>query len=190
MGKIMQILEEKLINQDLRNREKLLSVDSIAKLVEFCVKNACLQYGNAFHGQTRGAVMGLPLSPVLADLFMEWLEDQLLTTCDDEIQTWLRYVDNTFTIIKKGELGHVLTAANAISPDIQFTVEEENNRGIAFLDVWVQISDSSLTTHVYRKPTHTGKYINSKSHHPQSTKRATLSCLAQRIESHCSTNLW
>eukprot|EP00117_Sycon_ciliatum_P005011 scpid96163/ scgid9134/ len=120
---------------------------------------------------------------------MEWLEGQLLATCGERIKAWLRYVDDTFTIIKKGELPHVLAAANAISPHIPFTVEEEKNGGVAFLDVWVQRSETNLSTQVYRKPTHTGKYINVASHHPNVTKCATLSCLAQRIESHCSTNL-
>eukprot|EP00117_Sycon_ciliatum_P013955 scpid96164/ scgid14420/ len=69
MAKTLEILKEKLNTQNPADRDTLLSVTSIVQLVEFCVNNAYLQYNQTFYRQTRGAAMGSPLSPVLADIF-------------------------------------------------------------------------------------------------------------------------
>jgi hypothetical protein len=46
-------------------------------------------------------------------------------------------------------------------------------------------SDSSLGLKVYRKPTHTNLYLNSKSHHHPSNKQAVLSTLIHRARALC-----
>ncbi len=56
---------------------------------------------------------------------------------------------------------------NSIEPSIQFTLEAESEGQLAFLDVLISHNpDGSINTTVYRKPTHTNKYLNFSSHHP------------------------
>ncbi|BHF62155.1 hypothetical protein SprV_0100513600 [Sparganum proliferum] len=72
---------------------------------------------------------------------------------------------------------------NAIFPDIQFTMEEEENNQLAFLDVLVCSKDcGDLKTKVSRKVTSTRYNIN----HPLSHKRSCVRTLYQRVETHCS----
>ena len=52
-----------------------------------------------------------------------------------------------------------------MSANIQFTIEKEEERRLAFLDVLVTCSNDRLSTAVYRKPTHTDRYIPYHSHH-------------------------
>ena len=41
---------------------------------------------------------------------------------------------------------------------------------------------NQLKTAVYRKPTHTGRYLGYSSHHPESAKRSVAHALVKRIE--------
>ena len=68
-------------------------------------------------------------------------------------------------------------------PSIQFTVERETNRKISFPDVTVCRQDNGrLSTKVYRKPTHTERYLSFHSHHPVAHKKAVVKSLTNRAK--------
>ena len=61
----------------------------------------------------------------------------------------------------ENEIVVLLQHLNSIQPSIQFTVERETDGKLPFLDTCVQrTTDGKLEAVVYRKPTHTDKYIN------------------------------
>ncbi|KFD63300.1 hypothetical protein M514_24480 [Trichuris suis] len=75
---------EKLLDGDptLAQRTSLKTFH-INKLVSFCMKEAnYFRFQELFYMQKRGAPMGSPLSPVLAEVFMEFLEDVAFSTGD------------------------------------------------------------------------------------------------------------
>ena len=80
------------------------------------------------------------------------------------------------------------TVLNSIHPRVQFTLEEEDNGSIAFLDVWVtREEDGSLSTRVFRKPSNTNVTTKPQSCQHPNTVNGILKaeiCRAQRI---CST---
>ena len=45
--------------------------------------------------------MGSPVSVVLAEIVMQNIEEQALATYTRTVRLWLRYVDDTFTIIHR-----------------------------------------------------------------------------------------
>ena len=45
--------------------------------------------------------MGSLVSPIVANLFMEYLEQKALGTATNHPRLWLRYVDDTFVIQRK-----------------------------------------------------------------------------------------
>ncbi|XP_046582566.1 uncharacterized protein LOC124289940 [Haliotis rubra] len=64
-------------------------------------------------------------------------------------------------------------------------METEQNRQLPFLDVTLESTDKVLVTSVYRKPSHTGQYINYNScRHPQ-IKQAIIATLTRRAKSTC-----
>ena len=78
---------------------------------------------------------------------------------------------------------------NSIEPSIQFTVERETDGKLPFLDTCVQrTTDGKLETVVYRKPTHTDKYLSFNSHHPRTHKKSVVTTLFQRAENLTSNN--
>ena len=68
---------------------------------------------------------------------------------------------------------------------IQFTMKKERDGKIAFLDVLVERKGSRLSTGVYRKKTHTDRYINFQSHHHPRVKSGVISCLRNRAMRVC-----
>ena len=76
-------------------------------------------------------------------------------------------------------MDELLLHINSIRPSIKFTVETEKNGSLPFLDTLVYRSDGG-TLSVYRKPTHTDRYLHFSSHHPTHVKRGLIKCLFNR----------
>ena len=74
-----------------------------------------------------------------------------------------------------------------IDPHIAFTIEEESDQQIAFLDTLVSRKDSTITIDVYRKATHTDRYLDFTSHHDKSHKISTAETLLHRATKLPST---
>ena len=130
--------------------------------------------------------MGSPLSQVLADIFMEEFENSSLNTADLQPKLWLRYVDDTFVVWPHGRdtLQDFLQHLNQQHPSI--TMETEEDHKIAFLDVGISRNpDGSLHHNVYRKPTHTDRYLNQRSFHHPSIKSSVNRTLVQRAYNIC-----
>ena len=72
-----------------------LSPDQIHDLLYTCVSSSCFQFQGKYYEQTAGTSMGSPISPVLADIFMEEFESSSLLFADLRPSLWLRYVDDT-----------------------------------------------------------------------------------------------
>ena len=69
--------------------------------------------------------------------------------------------------------------------NIRFKMEREDNGTIPFLDVHVRRDGDKLTTSVYRKPTHTDRYLNYDSHHHPKVKSGIVDCLSHRAKRIC-----
>ena len=101
------------------------------------------------------------------------------------IDTWLRYVDDVLTIVKKGTHDSLLNHLNPIDPNIKFTIEPPNDQ--AFLDTFQKPSGNKIITSVYRKPSHTDRYLDFNSNHPKSAKHAVVRALSDRAKNVCSS---
>ena len=60
-------------------------------------------------------------------------------------------------------------------------MELEQNRSLPFMDVrFTRLPSGALEREVYRKLTHTNRYIHADSHQPMNVKSATIRCLVDR----------
>ena len=157
----LTIIKDRLsVDKELEERTSL-SVDDICSLTEMCLRSTYFRFKDDFYEQKDGTAMGSPMSPVIANIFMEDFEQTAITTADLSPKLWLRYVDDTFVLWQHGteHLDEFLKHPNGLHHRIQFTMEKENNQKIPFLDVLVERRENKLLTDIYRKPTHTNKSL-------------------------------
>ena len=141
-----------------------------------------------YYKQTQGAAMGSPISPLIANIFMEEFEVQALQSSPNPPSMWLRFVDDTFVINRTEHSQQLLQHINNQDPHIQFTVEPTQQGSLPFLDTLVTIQpDNTLSTSVYRKPTHTDQYLHWDSNHHITAKHSVYNTLAHRAKTVSST---
>ena len=178
----LQVIRDRLVaDKDLKHRT-LLSVDDIMELLKFVVTTTYFSFRGVIYQQKFGTAMGSPVSPILANLFMEWLEQQAIATApvDCKPRLWKRYVDDILEVMKRGKVGQLTDHINTIDPtgNIKFTYEEEEHRKIPFLDTLLtRKEDGTVKLLVFRKKTHTDQYLNFASHHPLNHKLAVVRTL-------------
>ena len=130
--------------------------------------------------QVHGCAMGSSVSPVVANLCMEEIEESAISNSSLSPKIWKWYVDDSFCIIGKEGVLALHDTLNSIDTDISFTIETECNRKISFLDTLVSHRNGVIVVDVYRKPTHTERYLDFNSHHNSQHKVITASTLLDR----------
>ena len=66
-----------LLEKDHTLKERTVMEVSDILLLEFCLKNTYFSFQDQFYEQVEGAAMGSPVSPIVANLYMEYLEQKL-----------------------------------------------------------------------------------------------------------------
>ncbi len=98
-------------------------------------------------------------------------------------------MDDIITALPKVSVQPFLNHLNSIEETINFTVELESNGELTFLDTTVKHnSNGTLFTTVFRKKTHTDKYLSFASHHPIAHKIAVIKTLFCRANSICGSD--
>ena len=181
MEDAISAVERVLILHDSWRSKTSLTYWNVIKLLRFCLETTHFIYQGKFYQQSHGCAMGSPISPIVANIFMEDFEEFAFTPLEPEL--WLRYVDDTFVIINQESVAPFMEHINSINDHIKFTHEVESEGSIPFLDVLVtRDSEGHLTTSVYRKPTHTDQYLSYASHHPSHQKLGVVRTLASRAD--------
>ena len=175
---------KKRLNEDVSlNKRTTLPVEFLIDLLSFCLNTTYFVYDGTYYQQVFGTAMGSPVSAVIANLVMEDIEQRALASSPVTPLFWKRYVDDVISAVSKNEVENLLNHLNSVEPSIQFTVERENDGQLSFLDLNIYRKDQGLLeTSVYRKPTHTDKYLAFDSHHPICHKKSVTNTLFMRAE--------
>ena len=81
-----------LLDKDPTIKERIvLTVEDINLLLEVCLKNTYFSFQGHFHEQVEGVVMGSPVSPIVANLYMEYFEQKALSTAPHP-RLWNRFL--------------------------------------------------------------------------------------------------
>ena len=178
-------------------------------LVELCLSYNQFQVGDGFFRQIHGLFMGSPISPPLAQMYMEYFESELyekLIPDDIKPTEFKRYVDDCFTVYEHSEASfqEFIVKLNALDPYINFTYEKSKPgvdiglpsnvlEALPFLDLKVVRyldQDTNIISNkllIHRKDCHSGSYTHFLSNQPTSIKRAVIRNMFLRAFRYCDT---
>jgi len=164
-----------------------VSKAGVMELLRFCLNNSYFQFRGDYYRQVEGGAMGVGIVAIVADLFMESLEDRALSRMAHPPRMWKRYVDDCWAVIRADYFEDMFTQMNKQHGNIKFTKEHAKNNQLGFLDALAVCKGREVSTTVYRKPTHTDQYLNYNSNHPQRHKASVVWSLATRAFLYCDT---
>ena len=72
------------------------------KRLKICTKKVHFSFNNDIYVQIYDVAMGLPLGPVIVNIFMVELENVLVLKLNNHVKKWRRFVDDTFVYVKHG----------------------------------------------------------------------------------------
>ena len=109
--------------------------------------------------------MGGPASSTTAEIYMQAYERTAVTKILHPPKVWERFADVVYSILKRTHLENVFHHIKNLHQNIKFTVEEESNGELAFLDTLLKRNNGEISVLVYRKPTYTDQYLHYSFHH-------------------------
>nr|VZI28202.1 unnamed protein product [Spirometra erinaceieuropaei] len=126
---------ELLLQSKYDETENRLGHAQILQLLKLCLRTY-FTFDGTIYEQVKGTPMGSPISGFIAEAVLQRLEP--LVFQHHRPKFWARYVDDTFVVTERDQMLTFQEHLNAVFPDIQFTMEEEENNQLAFLDVLIK----------------------------------------------------
>ncbi|BHF81408.1 hypothetical protein SprV_0702453800 [Sparganum proliferum] len=123
-----------LLREKCDETENRLEHAQIIQLLKFCLKMH-FTFGRTIYEQVKGTRTGSPISGLIAEAVLQRLES--LVFRHRRPKFWALYVDDTSVVIGRHQVLTFEEHLDAIFPDIQFTMEEDENNQLAFLHVLV-----------------------------------------------------
>jgi len=125
--------------------------------------------------------MGSPLSPVIANMVLEDLEERALNLLSYKPPFFFRYVDDVILAAPSEHIDHTVQIFNSFHHRLQFTVERGVEGSLNFLDVSIQLYQGKFSFDWYRKSTFSGRFLNFQSNHPIFHKRGVIYGLIDKV---------
>ena len=131
------------------------TLQHVLDALEFILYNTYIRFGDHIFLQTRGIPMGGNASPLIADLYLSWLEFSFLSKLDKkdtgliyDLRHNCRYIDDIAT----PNLENFLSVASQIYPK-EIPLEPNNGNGLhdTFLDLDINICDGDFIFKVFHK---------------------------------------
>ena len=101
----LNVIKDLLVKDNTLKERTVMEVEDIILLLEFCLKNTYFSFQGQFYEQVEGAAMGSPVSPIVANLYMEYLEQKALSTAPNPPNTgagmWMTPLSSTRKLTNK-----------------------------------------------------------------------------------------
>ena len=180
----LQVINSKISTCTNFSNVYKIPTEKFIKLEEFTLTNCIFCFNKKFYKQLQGAAMGSPVSPIIANIYMEQCESLAIHTCPTLIKWWLKYVDDVYSATGKDQVNKLQEHLNFIDPHIKFTIELPGTEGLPFLYTLTKPTPNSIESTMYRKLTHTDRYLDYSSNHPISAKLSVIHTLIQELNKY------
>jgi hypothetical protein len=132
--------------------------------------------------------MGAPTSAILAEIFIQYLEDNDIISIlqRHHIVDYYQYVDNILIIYNEDytNIDDILKEFNSIHPNSQYTTEKQINNKLNYLDITTKNTHNIFTPSTYRKTTTTDLIIYNDSCHPIEHKNLVIRYVINRMNTY------
>ena len=126
--------------------------------------------------------MGGPESSTTAEINWQAYECTAISTTLHPPKVLERFVDDIYSILKHTHLENFFHHISNLHQNIKFTMEEENNGELAFLDTLLKWNNGENSLLIYRKPTYTDQYLTTALTAEQVARKVLFpSCLIEHI---------
>ncbi|XP_055523083.1 uncharacterized protein LOC129717250 [Wyeomyia smithii] len=156
--------------------------ESFVEAVKIVLESSFFVYQGTMYGQTFGVPMGSPLSPVIANVVMEKLEQECIRKLEaNQIQMKLykRYVDDCMCVAGVEHIQMIVDTFNSFHDRLQFTVEMKMGGKIKFLDMTLERENNRIMT-AWLPKQQNGRYLDYTSKSPFQHKHNTAITLFDR----------
>ena len=184
----IQALNRTLDKTNIHPMKKLL----ICRLANLVLTKNYFTFNKKLYGQIQGTAISTRMAPSYANIFMKYVEIQLIETSPKKPTLWLRFIDDIFMIWGHGKQAweDFIHLSNNIHPTIKFAFNNSETE-IAFLDTIIyRGKDNQILTRLYHKPTDIQTIpIHYNSAHPWKQKRSVPYGLLIRCKGICSEDI-
>ena len=180
----IQALNRTLEETNIHPMKKLL----ICRFASLVLTKNYFTFNKRLYRQIQGTAMGTRMAPSYANIFMKYVEMQLIETSPKKPTLWLRYIDDIFMIWGHGKqaLEDFKHLVNNIHPTMKFAFNNSETE-IPFLDTIIyKANENQILTRLYHKPTDNKQYLHYNSAHPWKQKRSVPYGLLIRCKWICS----
>ena len=106
----LNIIKDLLEKDHTLKERTLMEASDIILLLDFCLKNTYFSFQDQFYEQVEGAAMDSPVSPIVANLYMEYLEQKALSTAPNPpgpgAGMWMTPLSSTWKPTNKASSTH------------------------------------------------------------------------------------
>ncbi|XP_037041511.1 uncharacterized protein LOC119078142 [Bradysia coprophila] len=158
-----------------------LTQKQFLEAVNIITTESYFRYKDHYYLQISGLAMGNSISGFLADMVMDDLEVTSLSKLPFNVPFYRRHVDDIIVAVPENGVDTILQQFNKYHKNLKFTIEEEIDASINFLDMSLhRQQDGHIVTTWYQKAIASGRYLHFKAHNPISHKRNVASALTDR----------
>ena len=179
----LNIIKDYVNNDDQFTRKTTIPQDKFLDLVHLVLTTTWYTFNSQFYQQTDGVAMRSLASSAAAEIYLQAYENTAITTALHPPKIWERFVDDVYCILKRTHLEYIFHHINKLYQNIKFTMDEESNGELAFLDTLLKQNNEEFSVLLYRRPTYTDQYLHCSSHHQTSCKGSVVSSLFHRAYS-------
>ena len=111
---VLQVFNSKISTCTSFTNVYKIPTEKFIKLLEFTITNCMFCFNKKFYKQLQSEAMASPVSPVIANIYMEYFESLAILSSPTLIKWWFRYVDDVHCATRKDQVKQLQEHLNSI----------------------------------------------------------------------------